>query len=99
MTQIATDQVRLRENMKSLKGTSEEKHLLQRYVKQLDEQENRIEQLRAEMQKLAGQLEAAKSDLSKVIEALKVTVAVPATSTQALHEPVANQFEGVSSHH
>ena len=38
--------------MKSLKGSAEEKQLLQRYVKQLDDQENRLEVLRRDNQKL-----------------------------------------------
>ena len=38
--QITVDQNRIRENMKALKGTSEEKALLQRYVGQLDAQES-----------------------------------------------------------
>ena len=34
---IVEDQGRLRENMKALKGTAEEKALVQRYTKQLDQ--------------------------------------------------------------
>jgi hypothetical protein len=36
---IVDDQGRLRENMKALRGSAEEKALLQRYTRQLDEQE------------------------------------------------------------
>jgi len=39
MSQIFDDQQRLRENMKALKGSAEEKALLQRYTQQLNEQE------------------------------------------------------------
>jgi hypothetical protein len=39
INQIGTDQTRVRENMRSLKGSAEEKQLLQRYVKQLNDQE------------------------------------------------------------
>ncbi|MGA3328670.1 MAG: carboxypeptidase regulatory-like domain-containing protein [Terriglobia bacterium] len=39
---IATDQGRIRENMKALKGSVEEKALLQRYTHQLDVQEDRL---------------------------------------------------------
>jgi hypothetical protein len=39
LDQITRDQERVRENMKSLKGSAEEKQLLQRYVRQLDDQE------------------------------------------------------------
>ena len=44
--QITADQNRIRENMKALKGSSEERSLLQRYTKQLDSQEDRIATLR-----------------------------------------------------
>ena len=40
--QIAADQNRIRENMKALKGSSEEKALLQRYVGQFDAQQSRL---------------------------------------------------------
>ena len=40
--QIAADQNRIRENMKVLKGTCEEKALLQSYLGQLDSQESRM---------------------------------------------------------
>jgi hypothetical protein len=40
---ITKDQARLRENMKALKGSAEEKALLQRYTHQLDSQEDRLE--------------------------------------------------------
>ena len=43
------DQQRLRENMKALRGSAEEKQLLQRYTRQLDEQETRLETLQTEM--------------------------------------------------
>jgi len=69
--QIARDQERVRENMKSLKGSAEEKQLLQRYVRQLDEQENKIDQLRGEMRALAAQLEKARDDLTAAIEAVR----------------------------
>ena len=45
---IVQDQQRLRENMKALRGSAEEKQLLQRYTRQLDEQENKLEALRNE---------------------------------------------------
>jgi hypothetical protein len=42
---INTDQARIRENMKALKGSAEEKALLQRYTRQLDSQEDRLSAL------------------------------------------------------
>lgn len=40
---IVEDQQRLRENMKALRGSAEEKQLLQRYTRQLDERETRLD--------------------------------------------------------
>ena len=49
---IVNDQNRLRENMKALKGSAEEKSLLQRYTRQLDTQEDRLAALRGEQESL-----------------------------------------------
>ncbi|HVM91374.1 MAG TPA: carboxypeptidase regulatory-like domain-containing protein [Terriglobales bacterium] len=65
--QIANDQNRIRENMKALKGSSEEKALIQRYVSQLDSQENRLASLRKEMGDLATQERSAQNDLDRMI--------------------------------
>jgi hypothetical protein len=65
--QIAADQNRIRENMKALKGSSEEKALLQRYVGQLDGQENRLVSLRKETSDLTAQQNAAQSELDRMI--------------------------------
>jgi hypothetical protein len=67
---IFDDQQRLRENMKSLKGSPEEKALLQRYTRQLDEQETRLEALRKEMAQLDTRKEAAQNELDRMIQAL-----------------------------
>ena len=49
---ITKDQGRLRENMKALKGSPEEKALLQRYTHQLDSQEDRLNTLTKEISDL-----------------------------------------------
>ena len=46
---ITRHQARLRENMKALKGSAEEKTLLQRYTRQLDAQEDRLNTLNKEI--------------------------------------------------
>lgn len=71
---IFDDQQRLRENMKSLKGSPEEKKLLERYTQQLDAQENRLEALRKEIQQLESQKQAAQETLDKMIEDLSIDV-------------------------
>jgi hypothetical protein len=72
--QIFDDQQRLRENMKSLKGSPEEKRLLERYTQQLDAQENRLEALRKEIQQLEAQKQNAQDALDKMIEELTLDV-------------------------
>jgi hypothetical protein len=49
---IDKDQARLRENMKALRGSPEEKALLQRYTRELDAQEDRLAGLRKEISDL-----------------------------------------------
>jgi hypothetical protein len=65
--QIAVDQNRIRENMKALKGSSEERSLLQRYAKQLDAQEDRLASLRAESDGLRKQRDSAQAELGLMI--------------------------------
>jgi hypothetical protein len=66
-SRINADQVRLRENMKALKGTAEERALLQRYVKQLDDQETRLEAVRKEHASLQDQISKAEAELAAFI--------------------------------
>jgi septal ring factor EnvC (AmiA/AmiB activator) len=70
--QITADQNRIRENMKALKGTSEEKALLQRYVGQLDAQESRLAVLRKESSDLTAQQNQARSELDGMIMEVNV---------------------------
>lgn len=68
--QIFDDQQRLRENMKSLRGSAEEKSLLQRYTQQLNEQENRLATLRKENQQIEAQQSKAQAELDRMIQEL-----------------------------
>jgi len=70
--QITADQGRIRENMKALKGSSEEKALLQRYVGQLDSQESRLATLRKEMEDLDAQQNAAREELERIVMEMSV---------------------------
>ena len=76
MKQIFDDQQRLRENIKSLKGSPEEKQLLQRYTRQMDEQENRLAALRKDIEQLGVKKEAAQSALDKMIQDLAFDVTI-----------------------
>ncbi|HYG98246.1 MAG TPA: hypothetical protein VD837_03885 [Terriglobales bacterium] len=72
LTEIDKDQSRVRENMKALKGSTEEKALLQRYTRQLDSQEDRINTLRAEVSTLQGKRTALQSELDQMIQNIDV---------------------------
>jgi hypothetical protein len=69
---INTDQSRVRENMKALKGSAEERALVQRYTKQLDEQETRLEALQKELSGLDQRRAQAQAELEKAIEAISI---------------------------
>jgi hypothetical protein len=69
---IFDDQQRLRENMKALKGSADEKALLQRYTRQLGDEEDRLETLRKGSQQLEAQHEAAQAELDRLIENLSL---------------------------
>lgn len=64
---IAQDQQRLRENMKALRGSSEEKQLLQRYTRQLDQQETRLDALQTDIARATAELEKGRAELSALI--------------------------------
>jgi hypothetical protein len=69
---IVEDQGRLRENMKALRGSTEEKALLQRYTRQLDEQETRLDALRKKIQDTEAQRDKANNALEKMIDELQI---------------------------
>jgi hypothetical protein len=64
---IIQDQDRLRENMKALRGSADEKQLLQRYTRQLNEQEDRLDQLRSEISQTTRRRETAREELNALI--------------------------------
>jgi archaellum component FlaC len=69
---ISEDQQRVRENMKALKGSVEEKALVARYVRELNEQEDRVQSLHHEMADLQQKREAAQKTLNDMIEDLQM---------------------------
>jgi hypothetical protein len=76
MKKIFDDQQRLRENMKALKGSSEEKLLVQRYTQQLNDQETHLEKLGKEMEQIQKEMDAAQGVLDQMIHELAVDTAV-----------------------
>jgi len=73
---IVDDQGRLRENMKALRGSAEEKALLQRYTRQLDEQETQLEGLRKRIGDTEARRDKANEELEKMIDELQIEAAL-----------------------
>src|ERR1700685_369637 len=65
---ITKDQARVRENMKALKGSAEEKALLQRYAHQLDSQEDRLNALNKEISDLQEKQTQARNQLDQIVQ-------------------------------
>jgi len=72
INKITADQTRLRENMKALKGSTEEKALLQRYVHELNSQEDRLAAIRKGNEALQSERTQAQEDLNKLIESINL---------------------------
>ena len=67
---IFGDQARIRENLKALKGTAEERALTQRYTQELADQETRLETLRRESADLQSKRDQAQLALDDMIQNL-----------------------------
>jgi hypothetical protein len=67
---IVGDQQRLRENMKALRGSAEEKQLLQRYTRQLDEQETRLDGLQKEIARVTTEMDKVRGELGALISSV-----------------------------
>jgi hypothetical protein len=75
IAEIERDQQRVRENMKALRGTDEEKALTQRYTRQLGEQEDRLAALRADLAKATADRDARRRELSELAARLQFEIA------------------------
>jgi len=71
---IYDDQQRVRENMKALQGSAEEKALLQRYTQQLNEEETRLAVLETESEQIEAKQAAAQAELDHIIQSLSFDV-------------------------
>jgi archaellum component FlaC len=72
ISSISEDQQRVRENMKALKGSAEEKALVARYVRELNEQEDHVQSLHREVADIQQKREAAQKTLNDMIEGLQM---------------------------
>ena len=70
ISNIDQDQGRLRENMKALKGSAEEKALLQRYTRELNDQEDKLQAVRTEMASLEQRRSQSREQLDKMMQEL-----------------------------
>ncbi|HEV2961560.1 MAG TPA: carboxypeptidase regulatory-like domain-containing protein [Candidatus Angelobacter sp.] len=70
ITAIDRDQQRLRENMKALKGSVEEKALVERYTRELNNQEDKLQAVRAEITTLQQQREKSREQLDSMLQGL-----------------------------
>ncbi|HKV05312.1 MAG TPA: carboxypeptidase regulatory-like domain-containing protein [Candidatus Acidoferrales bacterium] len=73
---IYDDQQRLRENLKSLKGSAEERALTQRYTQELADQETRLETLKRESADFQEKHDQAQAELDKMIEELSIDATI-----------------------
>jgi hypothetical protein len=64
IAEIDRDQQRLRENMKALRGSAEEKALTQRYTRQLADQEDKLAALGDDQKKATADRDARRRELS-----------------------------------
>jgi chromosome segregation ATPase len=69
---ISADQNRIRENMKALKGSAEERALVQRYTGELNRQEDRLSAIRTELEDLAQKRNGAGAELDRTVMAINI---------------------------
>jgi hypothetical protein len=73
---IEKEQQRLRENMKALKGSAEEKKLLVRYTRQLNQHEDQLDAFTREKSTLEVRRDAMLAELRQMLDALSLDVIV-----------------------
>jgi hypothetical protein len=70
---IGSDQARLRENMKALKGSAEEKALIERYTRELNSEEDRLAALHSQISELKGKREQAAQRLDQILKEISLS--------------------------
>jgi hypothetical protein len=70
---IGADQARVRENMKALKGSAEEKALIERYTGELNTQEDRLATLHSQVSELRGKREQAAERLDHTLNEISLS--------------------------
>lgn len=75
LAEIDRDQARVRENMKALRGSADEKALTQRYTRQLSDQEDKLTSIRDEQKKAAADRDARRRELADLAARLTFEIA------------------------
>jgi hypothetical protein len=70
LERIGNDQARVRQNLQSLKGSAEERSLVERYVKQLNLQEDEVQKLHTSIDDLHGKRSKADDELAAMMDKL-----------------------------
>ena len=73
---IASDQQRLRENIKALGSSREQRSLIERYTRELNAQEDQLAQLRADISTTTAQRDAQRTSVAELIQKLSFEVTV-----------------------
>jgi seryl-tRNA synthetase len=68
--QLFKDQERIRSNIESLKSGAAQRELAERFVAKLSEQENRLDAIGVELEKLSQERKAANDEISRRIQSL-----------------------------
>jgi hypothetical protein len=71
---IGQDQERVRENMKALRGSTEEKALLQRYTRELSDQEDKLARLKSDLESATAGRDAKRRELNDLASKLSFEV-------------------------
>jgi hypothetical protein len=72
ITEIGTDQQRLRDNIKALTATAEARQLITRYVSKADTQETRLEQLNKDKQAQHAEAERLQAELEGLVRSVAI---------------------------
>jgi hypothetical protein len=73
-TQLFKDQERIRSNIESLKSGASQRELAERFVAKLSEQENRLDAIGVELEKLSQERKSANDEVSRRLQSLSYTV-------------------------
>jgi predicted nucleic acid-binding Zn-ribbon protein len=73
---VSEDEQRVRENLRALKGTSEEQRAVKRYAAELTQQEDRIDTIRREQGDLELKRRQANDQLQQLVDGLALDILI-----------------------